>query len=163
VDFIKVLIFSCGTLGLVLGNRGTGTSDLLGLVLGFLNCLAGLFLLLHKALTDKPVFWFELSHRLFVIVNQTKSGRLATSKLGSETKQYSQFGIGLVHASDNSLKLRLWHICSSRVDNVHNELTWEKNNVSENKLTTVVTKSFVLRQRRARKQKSFQRRERIVT
>ena len=106
----------------MLGNGRTSTSNLLGLVLGLLDGLARVLLLLGKSVADKSVLGLELSHGILVIVNQAKARGLATTKLGSETKQDSQLGIGLVHASYNFLELRFWHIRSSWVNNVNDHL-----------------------------------------
>jgi hypothetical protein len=123
---LSSLIVASGTLGLVLGDRCTSTSDLLALVLGLLHGLTGSFLLLRNSVTDQSVFGLKLSHRILVIVNQAESSGLAATKLGSETKQDSQLGISLVHASYNFLKLLFWHIRPTRVNDIHDHLLREK-------------------------------------
>lgn len=106
----------------MLGNRGSSTSDLLALVLGLLHGLTGSLLLLRDSVTYKTVFRLKLSHGILVIVNQTKASRLAATKLGSETKQDSKLGIGLVHASYNFLELLFRNIRATRVDDIHDHL-----------------------------------------
>lgn len=106
----------------MLGNTRSGAPDLLSLVLGLLDGLAGSLLLLQESATDQSVLGLKLSHGILIVVDEAESSGLATSKLGSEAKELYELGISLVHASYHFLKLRLGDICPAGVNDVHNEL-----------------------------------------
>ena len=72
-NFFLRLITGSGTLGLVLRNGCTSTSDFLALVLEFLDCLTGLLLLLNKSSLDESMFWLELSHGFLIVIDQAKA------------------------------------------------------------------------------------------
>mmetsp|Transcript_24494 Transcript_24494/g.51470 ORF Transcript_24494/g.51470 Transcript_24494/m.51470 type:complete len:249 (+) Transcript_24494:917-1663(+) len=116
------LIGSSSTLRLVLGNRRSSTTNLLALVLGLLDSLTTLFLLLLKSLADKSVFRLELTQCILCIVDHTESGGLSSSEFSSETEKNYQFGIRLVHASDDLLQFSAGNIGASGVDDVDNHL-----------------------------------------
>ena len=125
-----LLIGTFGTLGLVLGNTGTRTSDLLSLVLRFLDRLSGCFFRFCNTLADHSVLWFEFDHGFFVVVNQTEPGALAATKLGSESEQDSEFRISLVHVRQKLGEFILGYIRPSRVNDIHNHL-WKLSNEKE--------------------------------
>jgi hypothetical protein len=129
IDFILLLLFSMNflivlgsTLRLVLSNRGTSTTDLLALVLGLLDGLTRLLGTLLESKTDKTVLGLELAEGILVVVDDAESGGLSTSVLGAESEETNELGIGLVHASDNFLKLGLGHIGTARMDDINNHL-----------------------------------------
>ena len=120
---VKVgLLVGSSTLGLVLGNGGSGTPDLLSLVLGLLHGLSGSFLPLNESLADLTVQRLELAQRILVLVDQAEPSALSSSELGLESEKNNQLRVGLVHASDNLLELRPGHIRASRVDHLDDHL-----------------------------------------
>ena len=119
---MNILLLGSSTLGLVLGDGSTRTSDLLALVLGFLDGLAGPFDSLGQSLTDQSVFRFKLAHGFFIVVNQAEASGLTTAELCLETKQDGQFRIRLEHATDDFLQFLLGNVRATRVKDVHNHL-----------------------------------------
>lgn len=119
---MNFLIVLGSTLRLVLSNGGTSTTDLLALVLGFLDGLTRLLCTGLNSKPDKTVLGLELPESIFVVVDDAESGRLSTSELGAESEENDKLGISLVHASDNFLKLGLGHVGTSRVDDINNHL-----------------------------------------
>ena len=99
-----LLILRC-TLGLVLGNGGSSTSDLLALVLGLLDGLSGLLLCCNNALSNQSVFGFKFNHRLLIVIDDTETSALATSKFRLEPKHNGKLGISLVHSRDEVAQL----------------------------------------------------------
>ena len=116
------LLILSSTLRLVLSNGGSSTTDLLALVLGLLDGLTRLLGTGLKSKTHKTVLGLELLKGIFVVVDYAESSGLSTSELGTESEKNNELAIGLVHASDNFLKLGLGHIGTSRVDDINNHL-----------------------------------------
>jgi hypothetical protein len=86
-----------GTLALVDGQTSAGTPDLQPHVLPLLHCLVALCLLLHDALPDQPVLWFEplpdqpvlwfeLHHRVLIVIDVAKARALPSAALGLEAE-----------------------------------------------------------------------------
>ena len=119
---MNFLIVLGSTLRLVLSNGGSSTTNLLALVLGFLDGLTRLLGTGLKSKTYKTVLGLELLEGIFVVVDYAESSGLSTSELGTESEKNNELAIGLVHASDNFLELGLGHIGTSRVDDINNHL-----------------------------------------
>ena len=106
----------------MLGNTASSTPDLLTLILGLLKSLTGFLSLGEHTLADQTVLGLELDHGLLIVVDEAKSGGTSSSKLGAESKEDAKLGVGLVHASNNFLELRLRDSGTSRMDDVNNHL-----------------------------------------
>merc|ERR1719223_263558 len=117
------LISFSSTLGLMLRNTSSGTSNLESLVLGLLDSLTRGINLGHETLSNETVLGLELENRLLVVVNEAESSGFSSSELGAESKENDEFGVCLVHASNHLLEFRFGDIRTARVDDVHNHLS----------------------------------------
>merc|ERR1719223_1920266 len=104
------LISFSSTLGLMLRNTSSGTSNLESLVLGLLDSLTRGINLGHETLSNETVLGLELENRLLVVVNEAESCGFSSSELGAESKENDKFGVCLVHASNNLLEFRFGDI-----------------------------------------------------
>ena len=105
----------------MLGNTGSGTTDLLPLVLGLFDGLSALFLLLLNTKTDQSVLRLELAKSVLRVVNDAESSGLSSSELGAESEKNNEVGGGLVHGSDDFLKFGFGNVGTSRVDDVNDD------------------------------------------
>lgn len=77
-----------------------------------------------QALSDEPVFGFELLRDEDVVVNQAEASGLATSELCPEPVQEDALRIlDLVHFCHFFFDLRFWHTGSSLMENIHDLAT----------------------------------------
>jgi len=106
----------------VLSNSTSSTTKLLALVLGLLESLTRLLNPGEESITYKTMLGLELDHGLLVVVNEAESGGLSSSELGAESKDDYEFGVCLVHTSDDSLEFGFSYVSASGVDNVNNHL-----------------------------------------
>jgi hypothetical protein len=120
--YFPIALRVSSTLGLVLGNAGTGTADLEALVLGLLDGLAGPFGAGLDALADEAVLGLELAEGVLVVVDEAEAGGLAATELGAEAKHDGELGISLVHTTDNLGELVLGNIGTAGVDDIDNHL-----------------------------------------
>lgn len=100
-----------------------GTEDLLVSVLLLLSLLSGgLLHLLGQTVSNQSVSRLELLGVSSRLVNQTETGRLATTELGSETKHGDSILVGLVQLGQSLSQLVLGDVGSVRVQDVDDEL-----------------------------------------
>ena len=110
------------TLGLVLGNAGTSTTDLLSLVLGLLDGPSAPLDFVLDSETDQSVLGLELAKGIFTVIDDAESSGLSSSELGAESEKNNKVGGGLVHGADNLLEFSLGYVGTSRVDDVNDHL-----------------------------------------
>lgn len=110
------------TLRLVLGNTGTSTTNLLPLVLGFLDGLSTPLYLALNSETDQSVLGLKFAEGIFRIVNDAKAGGFSSSVFGAESEENDEIGGGLVHGANDFLELGLGDIGASGVDDVNDHL-----------------------------------------
>ena len=120
--FICLLVVSC--LFLSNGNLGFLCSTyFLGSVLSFLSLFTSNVFSCEKSRTNKTIFGLILLDKLHVVVDQTETSCLATSKMCSKSIKLDCLWIGyFVHFGDFLFQFSLWNICSSMVNNIKNHL-----------------------------------------
>lgn len=112
-----------------------GTEDLLVSVLLLLSLLSGSLLdLLSQTVSDQSVSWLELLGVGNGLVDQTETGGLATTELGSEAENGNSVLVSLVNLSQLLSQLILGDVSSVWVQNVNDELSsgqqWVGDNLS---------------------------------
>lgn len=112
-----------------------GTEDLLVSVLLLLSLLSGSLLdLLSQAVSHQSVSWLELLGVRNGLVDQTETGRLSSTKLGSESENGNSVLVGLVQLSQSLSQLILGDVSSVWVQNVNDKLSsgqqWVGDNLS---------------------------------
>lgn len=112
-----------------------GTEDLLVSVLLLLSLLSGSLLdLLSQTVSDQSVSWLKLLGVGNGLVDQTETGGLATTELGSEAENGNSVLVSLVNLSQLLSQLILGDVSSVWVQNVNDELSsgqqWVGDNLS---------------------------------
>lgn len=110
-----------------------GTEDLLVSVLLLLSLLSGSLLnLLSQTVSDQSVSWLESLGVSNGLVDQTETGRLSTTELGSETEDRDSVLVSLVKLGQLLSQLVLGDVSSVWVQNVNDELSSSQQRVGDN-------------------------------
>lgn len=110
-----------------------GTEDLLVSVLLLLSLLSGWLLnLLSQTVSDQSVGWLESLGVSNGLVDQTETGRLSTTELGSETEDGDGVLVGLVQLRQSLSQLVLGDVGSVWVQDVDDELSSGQQRVGDN-------------------------------
>lgn len=112
-----------------------GTEDLLVSVLLLLSLLSGSLLdLLSQTVSHQSVGWLKLLGVSNGLVDQTETGRLSSTELGSESENGNSVLVGLVQLSQLLSQLILGDVSSVWVQNVNDKLSsgqqWVGDNLS---------------------------------
>ena len=124
INFLKDLLLS-GLLGL------SDTTELLLAVLLFLTLLTTTLGCFSKTDTDKTVLGFKLLQSFNVIIDQSETSGLSTTKVSLEAKDRDNFFIRLVHLTDLGTELILGDVGESRVDDIDDHLLTLEQTVGE--------------------------------
>ncbi|EEQ40410.1 hypothetical protein CLUG_04538 [Clavispora lusitaniae ATCC 42720] len=134
----------------LLGVGSLGTKDLLISVLLLLSLLSRRLLnLLSQTVSDQSVGWLESLGVSNGLVDQTETGRLSSTELGSETENRDSVLVGLVQLSQSFSQLILGDVSSVWVQDVNDELSsgqqWVGDNLSSSDSNGVTSTKLVIR------------------
>lgn len=130
------------SLGHLLGVRSLSTEDLLLSVLLLLSLLSRALLdLLSQAVSNQSVGWLESLSVSDRLVDQTETGRLSTTEVGSETENRDSVLVSIVQVRQLLSQLVLGDVSSVWVQDVNDELSsgqqWVGDNLSSSDSNSV--------------------------
>lgn len=109
------------------------TEDLLISVLLLLSLLSGWLIdLLSQTVSHQSVGWLESLGVSDGLVDQTETGRLSTTELGSETKNGNSILVGLVQLRQSVSQLVLGDVSSVWMQDINDELSSGQQRVGDN-------------------------------
>lgn len=109
-------------------NTATSTTNLFALILRLLDLFARWFSLLHQPVPDASEFRLKLFCSLNIIIDAAEASGLSTTEVSEESrKKDGRHVVTWVHLAKKFLKLRLWNIGPTGMDNINNHLpAWEQ-------------------------------------